>query len=259
MLRFHPREAPTLRLICFPHAGGGAAAYREWGASFPASVEVCAIQPPGRASRLREPPMTRLTELVDAAREAVRPLLDLPLALFGHSMGALTAFEVARLLERNEGVSPVHLFVSGRRAPHLPTTESPVSHLPNDLFIAEMRRRYGGIPDTLLREKELMDLFLPGLRADTGALEDYRFEAGDPLRCPIDAYGGRTDGSVTEEGLAAWTDHTSDSFRMRFFPGGHFFINEARPEVQGEILEALEKHLADRVVGEPVGSRERHG
>lgn len=218
--------------------------YRPWGAELPADVELCSVQLPGRETRLREPAFRDLAELVSELSEQILPFLDRPFAFFGHSMGALVAFELARALAAAGSASPVCLFASGRRAPRLADAEPPLTALSDEEFLAEIQRRYGGIPAEVLEHRELVELLLPGLRADIEALERYSYTPGEPLDCPIFAFGGTHDGRVTAEQLQAWREETRARFGMRIFPGGHFFTQSARAQVLDAITVALRQSAA---------------
>ncbi|AUX39241.1 thioesterase [Sorangium cellulosum] len=236
-----PNPAARLRLFCFPYAGGSASAYSAWWRELPASVELCTIKLPGREARLREPPFQRLTPLVGALSAALGPWLTKPFALYGHSLGALVAFELARALRRRGAPLPRHLLVSGRRAPHLPMGEA-FHALPDPEFVAWIRRM-GGTPDEVLREPELMELFLPVLRADVAVNEAEPFVAEAPLDCPITAFGGVVDERASPAELEAWRELTRGSFRVEMFPGGHFFLRSA----QGPLLRSISAVLDDVV------------
>jgi medium-chain acyl-[acyl-carrier-protein] hydrolase len=224
----------SLRLFCFPYAGGSATIFRTWQDSLPNSIEVCAVELPGRGTRLRETSFTRMVPLVEAIALALLPYLDKPFAFFGHSMGALVGFEVARLLRREYNISPVHLFVSGRRAPQMPDPDSPIHALPEAAFIQELRR-LNGTPEAVLENVELMQLFLPILRADFAVLETYTYTDRSMLNCPITAFGGLSDREVSYEQLAAWREQTLAFFSVQMFPGNHFFLHS----VQSPLLQAL--------------------
>src|SRR5262245_12023957 len=161
-----PRPHARLRLFCIPYAGAGVVAYHSWPNYVPPDVEVCAIQLPGRDGRLREKPFVDLLALVDVLAKGLSPWLATPYALFGHSMGALIAYGLVRHLRQQSATPPVRLFVSGRRAPHVPSRQSPCHQLPDQEFIETLVQRYNGIPKAVLSEPELMSLFLPILRAD---------------------------------------------------------------------------------------------
>jgi len=234
------RPAARLRLFCLPYAGGAASAYHGWAEDLPAEVEACPVQLPGRGWRFRETPFRRLADLVPALAEGLLPLLDLPFALFGHSMGAVVAFELARELRRRGARAPVLLALSGHQAPQRPDAEPPISHLPDAEFLDEVRRRYDGIPAEVLAEEELLQLLFPVLRADIQVLEAYAYEKEPPLDCPIYCFGGEDDPHVSLPDLEAWRDETRAPLRVRTFPGGHFFVESARADV----LHALSRDLA---------------
>lgn len=213
-----------MRLLCLPYAGGAASAYRAWPDAFGAEVEVCALQPPGREMRLRERPFDRVEPLVAAAVDALEAELDRPYAVFGHSMGALVGFELIRELRRRGRPLPLAFAASGRNAPHLPPRDRLMHTLPDDEFIAKLRR-FEGTPEEVLDNRELMELFLPLLRADFAVNEAYAPRDEPPLGLPLLAMGGVADEEVSEEGLEAWGRYTTGPFSVRFFPGGHFFLN----------------------------------
>jgi medium-chain acyl-[acyl-carrier-protein] hydrolase len=227
-----------LRLFCFPYAGGAASVFRNWSDGLSADVEVCPIQFPGRGTRLTEPPFTHLSHLVEALGEALLPLLDKPFALFGHSLGSLVSFELARLLRAKHQVRPVRLFVSAGRAPQIPHQGPPIHDLPEKEFLEELQS-LNGTPGELLNHQELMDIVLPSLRADFALYESYRYSSGPPLNCPISTFGGLTDQKVTHSDLEAWRDQTSLSFSIRMFPGDHFFLKTNQPS----LLQALSREL----------------
>lgn len=233
-----PWPRAGFRLFCFAHAGGGASLFREWNGALGDRVGVCPIQLPGRESRFREPAFTRLGPLVEALVEALSPHLDRPFALFGHSLGALVAFELARRLRREGLFEPSQLIVSGSRAPQLPRTEPDVHRLSDAAFRAELRR-LDGTPVELLENDELMDLLLPSLRADFALFETYAYTAGSPLSCPISALGGRDDPTVEHAELEAWRAQTTGRFRLRIFPGNHFFVRSGRALVLEELRHTL--------------------
>ena len=223
-----PRPQARLRLFCFPYAGGGALIFRTWADGLPADVEVCPIQLPGRGTRLMEPLFTQLSPLIQALAQALLPLLDKPFAFFGHSLGALVSFALARQLRRQYGVQPVHLFVSAGRAPQLPHQGLPVHTLPEEDFLAELRR-LNGTPSAMLEHEELMQIALPVLWADFAVYETYVYATELPLNCPISTFGGLRDRTVSQSDLEAWREQTSGSFSLQMFPGDHFFLNTTQP------------------------------
>ncbi len=231
-----PDPKAQLRLFCLPYAGAGALIFRKWSDTLPRDIEVCPIQLPGRGTRLTEPPFTKLSCLIEALAQALDPLLDKPFAFFGHSLGALIAFELARQIRRQHGVHPVHLFVSAGRAPQIPHRAPPIHTLPDKEFLAELRR-LNGTPRELLDHEELMEVMLPILRADFALYETYLYSTEPPLSCPISAFGGLQDRRVSASDLEAWRSQTSASFSLRMFPGDHFFLKESL------LLQALPQEL----------------
>jgi medium-chain acyl-[acyl-carrier-protein] hydrolase len=232
-----PRPAAKLRLFCFPYSGGGAASFRGWADAMP-SLEVCCVQPPGRETRMREPPLLRLEPLVAELLPALRPLLDRPFAFFGHSLGSFIAFETARALRREGAPLPRHLFTSGCPSPQTHPVTEPIHDLP-DADLVNALRRYQGTPEEVLQNDELMRLLLPILRADFSIYESYRLAAEPPLDLPITTLGGLEDDHANREQLEGWRAHTTGAFVLRMFPGGHFFVHSMRTKLLGTVLQDL--------------------
>jgi medium-chain acyl-[acyl-carrier-protein] hydrolase len=228
------------RLFCFPYAGGAAQAFRDWQPPLStAGVELCALQPPGRWDRVREPVFTRMRPLVEAVVGDLREYLVGDFSFFGHSVGALVAFEVARELRRRGRPGPRHLFVAGRRAPHLTGSALPIHGLSDETFVAALMDRYAAIPAAVLADADLMRMLLPFLRADLEVHETYVCDPEPPLDCPIHVFGGEQDDTATPKGLRDWRHHTSAALSVTMFPGRHFFIAEAREAVLSALLLGL--------------------
>lgn len=238
-----PNSAAKLRLFCFAHAGIGASLFRLWSDELPASIEVQAVQLPGREARLREPLATALPALAEQVAEALLPVLTGPFAIFGHSLGALLGFEVARGLRRRGARPPVHLLVAARAAPQLPRDQPLLHTLPSDKLVAEVVRRYDGIPAAVRQEPALLQLLLPVLRADLQLLETYEYAEGEPLECPLSVFGGQQDGTVQPAQLEGWRAQTSEAFRLRLLPGNHFFLNTSRTALLQGIADDLRAQL----------------
>ncbi len=234
-----PNASARVRLFCFPYAGGGVFEYRTWAASLPMEVEIGAVQLPGRETRLREAPLTQVRALCAILAEAMKPYLDRPFAFFGHSLGALIAFELIRELRRAAQPLPSKLFVSGARAPQLPSLEPPVYHLPDDELLQEVNQRYGGIPAEILQNAEMLEMMLPMLRADFAMHDTYVYHDDLPLDCPILCFGGQQDASTPITHLEAWRDQTRNHFALQMFGGDHFFIRSSRTP----LLQAVSAHI----------------
>jgi len=233
-----PRPSARLRLFCLPYAGGGAWSFRAWTDYFSSNVEVCLIELPGRGMRLGEPTLTRIEPLVEAIAQALLPHLDKPFACFGHSMGGLLGFELVRYLRRNHGFSPIHLLISGHRAPQVPAPNPPIHALP-DPALREKLRHLNGTPAAVLNHPELMQLFLPVLRADFAIVETYRYSPEPPLKCPLTVLGGLQDPEVHPDDLRAWQNQTTAAFTLKLFPGDHFFLHSDQLHLLQYLAQAL--------------------
>ncbi|MGO9296362.1 MAG: thioesterase II family protein [Streptosporangiaceae bacterium] len=225
-VRWRPVREPRLRLFCLPHAGGGAAVYRPWAQRLAADVEVVAIRLPGRESRLGEAPLRQVPDIVAALAADVEPWLDRPHAWFGHSLGAVTAFETCQALRRAGLPEPVRLLVSGRQAPHLPARSRPVHQAPLPEFIGRLRELNGTPPEILADHAALASL-LPMLRADFAAVETYAYRPTPSLDCPISVFGSLDDPFVTIPELHAWQAHTNARCAVRVLRGDHFFLHSS--------------------------------
>jgi len=239
LVRPKPNPDARLRLFCLPFAGGTAMVFRTWPDDLPLDIELCAVQLPGRETRLQEPPFSRMTDLVPVLDRALRPFLDRPFVLFGHSMGGLISFELIRHWRRKGDALPLHLFVSGRRSPDSPCRFPDMHDLPRGELIKKIRD-YGGTPEAVLEEEELMDLIIPIIRADFSILETYKYYEEKPLDLPITVYAGTEDIRTTPDELEAWRRHTTASVAVRNFSGDHFFLQSVRDVV----LQALSEDLS---------------
>ncbi|MBS0180175.1 MAG: thioesterase [Nitrospira sp.] len=234
------RRATGLRLIGFPYAGGGPSLFRTWPEELLQDIELCAVHLPGRESRMNEPPVGDLRRVVAEVVEAIEPVCDRPVALFGHSIGGLLAFECARELRRRFGINLVHLFVSGCPAPQL-RDQDRLSDLPDAEFLERMRR-FNGTPREIFNHSEMMELMLPTLRADFSLRETYHHEEEPPLTCPISAFGGMADEAVRTEQLEQWRSHTAEGFQLWLFQGDHFFIRTAQSVVVEAVTSILQPY-----------------
>jgi medium-chain acyl-[acyl-carrier-protein] hydrolase len=243
-----PRDEVRLRLFCLPYAGGGASVFRTWSSDLPRDINVCPVQLPGRESLLGSPPLDQMPLLVDALAREIRPYLDVPFALFGHSMGALVSFELARRLRNEIRQGPVRLFVSGHRAPQLPDRRAPIHDLPEDRFIDALAR-LNGTPGEVLRNVELRQMMIPVLRADFAVCETYQYLDEEPLDCPIEAFGGLEDDEVRQDEIGAWSEQTLNSFSLRMFPGDHFFVHSSRMQIIEAVAQGLRSMPPQRTEG----------
>lgn len=239
ILRPRPNDAARVRLFTFPYAGVGGSIFRSWAALLPPDVELCLVQLPGRDSRWKEPAFSQMTELLPALLGGMRRYLDRPFAFYGHSLGALISFELARALRHSGLAGPVHLFVAAHRAPQCPNPHPPLGHLADDPFVEQIGRRYGGIPQAVLENPELLALMLPCLRADLTLFESYQYTEQPPLSCPIAVFGGLSDSLVAREALKPWSAQTTGSSQVRTFSGGHFFLQDSRAAVLTSVVDAL--------------------
>jgi medium-chain acyl-[acyl-carrier-protein] hydrolase len=239
-----PNPYSRMRLFCFPYAGGSSLLYHKWHQHLPRSVEICTVQLPGRGARAREPAFDAVRPLVETLGPLIYSLLQEPFAFFGHSMGAIIAFELTLYLRREYGLMPSHLFVSGRRAPQITRDEPHIYNLPHEAFISELRR-LDGTPLEALEHPELMEVMMPLLRADFALVDTYEYQPEPPLECGITAYGGSQDPEVSLDELQAWHSQTRSAFRLQMLPGGHFFVQK-EPEdllrsLYGELLQVVSK------------------
>jgi medium-chain acyl-[acyl-carrier-protein] hydrolase len=233
-----PLQHAALRLFCFPYAGGGSAIFRDWAHALAPAIEVWAVQLPGRERRIAEPPIASIDGLVDALHEGLGMGLAGRYAFFGHSMGALLCFELARRLRQLGRDGPARLIVSGYRAPHLPDERPPIGELPLPAFVDELRRM-NGTPAGVLEHDELLALVLPALRADFCAVEGYRYRPQPPIACPVFACGGRNDSDISGDDLSAWREHTAGAFGLQVFDGDHFYLHSQRDALCATLLEQL--------------------
>jgi medium-chain acyl-[acyl-carrier-protein] hydrolase len=230
-----------LRLFCFPYAGGSTAIFSSWWKSLPSFVQVVPIQLPGRGNRLQEQPWRRIDQLADAITEDLLPVFEEKVfAFYGHSMGAVLSFEVAKRLARRNAVQPEFLIISGRRAPHIPDDDPPTYKLPREEFIEDLKR-LNGTPIEVFESAELMELLEPVLRADFEAIETYQYSPSPPLECPFVLMGGVDDTEVKREFIEGWRIHTTSVCSMNMFPGGHFFLNSHKEQ----FLKFLSKTLTE--------------
>jgi medium-chain acyl-[acyl-carrier-protein] hydrolase len=246
--RRNDRHDARLRLFCFPHAGAGAVIYHRWLETFPAHIDVCAIEPPGRLARLRDPVPATLYEFVAAFDEAAGDLLDRPFAIFGYSLGALMAFEWARLIRSRRQLEPEHIIVAAAGAPQLKRERGPISQLPAPDFVTALEHRYGALDPMLRTDPGMLEMIVRIMRADLRMLEAYEYREAPPFACPIFALGGTNDPGVSLARLEAWNAQTTGSFRAVLEPGDHFFLRTRGAELAAAVVKALERGAAPTAV-----------
>jgi surfactin synthase thioesterase subunit len=235
--RYRPADDGASQLVCFPHAGGSASFYLPVSAALSPAVDVVAIQYPGRQDRRSEPPIDDIALLADRIQAALRTSGDKPVTFFGHSMGAIVAFEVARRLEADGGAL-VRIFASGRRAPA--THRNETIHLRDDTSILAEVRRLNGTDRAVLQEDEIVRAALPALRADYRAIETYTCDPAVTVTCPISVLIGQDDPKVTLAEPIAWAGHTTVGFDIQQFAGGHFYLIDR----SGDVLMILRRHFS---------------
>lgn len=235
--QFHEPAADGPILVCFPHAGGSASAHLPLSAELSAAAEVLIVQYPGRHDRLAEPALWDLRQMANQAARALLPWRNRPLALFGHSMGSLLAYEVALRLERCWGRTLVGLIASGRAAPSVPS-DSDVHTMDDESFTGHLAE-LAGTPAALLADKDLLATVLPSVRADFRAVETYQDRSGYKVGCPISGYRGTTDTGVSHDTLGKWAEYTTGRWTHRVFDGGHFYLQGREREVARAILQDL--------------------
>lgn len=232
---------PRLRLFCFPYAGGGASVFRNWAAELGTDIELAALQLPGREGRMGEAARSDMLALSREVAEAMQPHVDTPYVICGHSMGALLAYTVCLALRQGGETLPERLIVSAARPPHIPEA-APLHHLSDEEFKNALRR-FSGTPEAILDNEELMEIFLPMLRADFALEETYCHAPADALPMPITAISGIYDREVCPEDMTLWAGYSTGGFEQHRIEGGHFFINDQQKETVGIVRASIAKHL----------------
>lgn len=235
---YQPATADAPRLVCLPHAGGAATAFVGLAKRLTPQVEVLAVQYPGRQDRRHEPCIADIRALADAIQAALVPFTDRPLALFGHSMGALVAYELAQRLERDGDKRLLGFLPSGRRAPSSPRPE--MTPTTDEEILADLQH-LSGTDIRVLRDEDMLEIILPPLRADYGAVERYSHDPGSSIGCPTVACVGDGDPLTTIEEADDWRRHVDAPFQLRVFAGGHFYLNER----EDDLARMLTRQLAD--------------
>jgi medium-chain acyl-[acyl-carrier-protein] hydrolase len=229
----------NMRVFAFPYSGAGVSAYHQWANAFhQQKIDFIGVQPPGRESRLREAPIQDLSLMVKHLVLAIKPLTDKPFVFFGHSLGALIAFELARALRKYKLPLPSHLFVSAFRSPELPNPNKALHQLDDEAFIAGIRE-YDNTPEDVLANQALMQMLLPMIRADFRMHENYQHRQEPPLPCSITVFKGSYDRFSRKEQMSSWQQHTIADFNEITYQGGHFFLSEHSDSMSKEIINAF--------------------
>jgi surfactin synthase thioesterase subunit len=239
--RYRPTRNATARLVCLPHAGGSAPFFLPVAAALSPGIDVVAIQYPGRQDRRGEPPLADMDTLAESIRDVLLAQSDLPVTIFGHSLGAILGFEVARRLEAG-GYDPVRLFASGRRSPS--TFRGETIHLRDDAGLLAEVRSLDGTASVLLSDEDLMRAVLPALRADYRIAETYRCAPTDTVRCPLSVLTGDSDPKTTLDEANDWAQHTTATCDVHTFHGGHFFLTQHIDAICGLLREHFEAERA---------------
>ncbi len=234
-----PNPNAKLRLFCFHYLGGGASMFRQWRNGLSPEIEVCPIQLPGRENRLSEQPFVQMSHLVETLAQVLHPYLDKPFAFYGHSLGALISFELARQLRRQYNLSPVHLFAAASFATQLINPLQTMGERNDSEWIRELPRLIDA-PKSLLENADFVQTLLPTIKADSQIVSTYTFYSEAPLDCPISAFAGIQDHLVKLDDISPWQQHTCSIFKQRMFPGNHLFCNSDR----SLLLQAINEQLA---------------
>ena len=225
----------SIRLFCFPYAGGGASVFARWMRDLPPDIEVCPVQLPGRENRISETCLSSVEEVAAQAAEALAPCFDMQFAFFGHSLGALIVYELAQTLRRVRNIQPQKLIVSAHRAPQVPFPRAPTWRLP-DADLKQRLLELNGTPKEVLLHPELLELILPMIRADFRLDETYTHPGNyEPLDCPITAFGGLQDPETSAADLQSWREMTRGQFEFKSLDGDHFFIHSQAAALMNEV------------------------
>ncbi|MGB0562560.1 MAG: thioesterase II family protein, partial [Spirulinaceae cyanobacterium] len=243
LINLKPNPTATCRLFCFPYNSGSIAAFYAWPEALPETVEVYGIQLPGGADRRHEEPPSCIAAVVKALAPLLLPYLDRPFAFYGHSLGALIAFEMAQAIYQQTGRSPAHLLVGSWGAPHLPHPYPNLQHHSDREIITQILPLVD-VPEAVLSNADTMRSLLPLLKAGARLYEDYQYPPRAPLNCPITAFGGAEDRMITPDLLRGWQQQTHGPFQLRILPGNHLFLHSAESILMENLTECLTRAIA---------------
>ncbi len=239
-----PNPQATMRLVCFPYAGGSSTSFMAWAGRLLPGVELVLCQLPGRVPRLFEPPYEDMSSLVRDLTSDIQPLIAKPLAFFGHSMGCKVAYQLMVSMHQQGLPLPVQLIVSAASAPFYPRRQSPIHNLPDKQLIAAIAKM-NGTPKEVLEDEELMGLYIPSIRADFKIIETYINESRQPLPTCLAIMGGVMDDSVLPSELTDWSQVFQETRATRWFQGGHFYINHQVDACVDYINQLLAPHFSE--------------
>ncbi|HEY6922794.1 MAG TPA: thioesterase domain-containing protein [Steroidobacteraceae bacterium] len=246
-----PKPLARYRLFCFPYAGGSASAFLSWEDLLPPQIELVGIQAPGRANRLDEGLLTSVVELAEQLAGVIPPMLDRPYLTYGHSMGSAVSFELLHLLKQRGLPLPRRFFGAARQAPHIPRRIAPFYDFPLREFIIELKR-FGGTPDAVLENAELMEMLVPMLRTELRAAYAYHRDPEVKLECDVSVFGGARDEIVLQEELSGWQEHFLRRMDFRLFESGHFFLEDNKDQVVRAICESIGLSYSGTSLSAPV-------
>lgn len=236
---YQPLPGATKRLLCLPHAGGGASAFRAWRTALAAeNIDLCAVQLPGRENRLSEPCLSSAAEIVDHIDQATEQLPPLPTALLGHSMGTLIGYLLALKWQREGKTAPIRYIASAGLSPSCRTEQRDTYTLPDADFKKKVFE-HDGVPAQLREMPELLDIFLPILRADYGVFDRFIYTPDERLQCPVSVYAGESDAAVPLQQLHRWQEIAQGDIQVRHFSGGHFYLYQQVDTIKPLLLEDI--------------------
>ncbi|EOW9528546.1 thioesterase II family protein [Bacillus cytotoxicus] len=238
------RIEPVVRIFCFPHAGGSASYFYRWMDYFPDWIDICPIQLPMRENRSSEEALESIHSCIERLTDDISSYVEIPFAIFGHSMGGLLGLEWAHYLQRKYNISATMLFISGTVPPHIFEKQKKISGLSDFLFLQEIIK-YGGFPDEILEYQDIKSYVLPILRHDFSLIENSNFSSRIKLSIPLSIYGGDNDAFVSLKDLDQWKEYSDDYIEVNQFTGGHFYLNEHYRQVITEMVNKLEDWRCD--------------
>lgn len=241
---FQPKSGAKARLVCFHHSGGAAQFYKPWDKFLPPEVELCAVQLPGRGTRMDEEPLTDLGKVLDEVDSRLSFLFDKPVFLLGNSFGSIVAFAWMRRLRKEGRPLPVRFYILSCIAPHIDAPDLDFVEEGGKFSLENIQKAYGGLPDVLLKDKQFAEMVAKILLADIRLIRNSRYVDEPPIAVPFTAYGGEEDGRVSSLALEDWRKHTSAAFRSMRFPGAHFFLDKSMEPFMRDFVCELREELA---------------